>query len=257
MGKRRPRWDEAHYHQYLKEGRGQGTGADYRPWVNIHGFPSHGVSARVLGRTTGRIHEFLSRNEEYYFYLLDTDPDVLDIREQFPLRLTETLDIALRMGIDHPRINGFPFVLTTDFLITRSDGLHARTVKMSNQLDDPRIIEKFSIECKYWENHQIDWKIVTEKEIDRTRARNLRWLYYQESAEKMITDPVLHREARLLFMKLLGEGEFPVADIVEIIETGLNLRPGSGVTVYKELIRDGLVQVDMNRRIDRDLQVYR
>ena len=56
MGKRRPTWDYQHYLRYLKEGRGQGTGADYKPWIYIHDFPSRGISARIPGRTTGRIH---------------------------------------------------------------------------------------------------------------------------------------------------------------------------------------------------------
>ena len=82
MGKRRPAWDYQHYIRYLKEGRGQGSGSDYKPWIYIHDFPSCGVSARIPGRITGRIHHLLSRYEEYYFYILEADPDVLDIREQ-------------------------------------------------------------------------------------------------------------------------------------------------------------------------------
>ena len=46
---------------------GQGTGADYIPWIKIHDFPSSGVCARIRGRTTGRIHHLLSRNESAYF----------------------------------------------------------------------------------------------------------------------------------------------------------------------------------------------
>jgi hypothetical protein len=134
MGKRRPAWDYQHYLRYLKEARGQGTGADYKPWIYIHDFPSRGVSARIPGGTTGRIHHLLSRQEEYYFYILDADPDVLDIREQFPLRLTETMEIARRLNVKHPWKGDFPFVMTTDFLVTRPDGLHARTIKCSDRL---------------------------------------------------------------------------------------------------------------------------
>ena len=47
MGKRRPAWDYQHYLRYLKEGRGQGIGVDYKPWIYIHDFPSRGVSARI------------------------------------------------------------------------------------------------------------------------------------------------------------------------------------------------------------------
>ena len=67
MGKRRPAWDYQHYLRYLKEGRGQGTGADYKPWIYIHDFPSRGISARIPGRTTGRIHHLsLTRIRKYW-----------------------------------------------------------------------------------------------------------------------------------------------------------------------------------------------
>ena len=96
MGKRRRKWDEQRYLLDLKSGVSQGTGADYIPGISVHDFPSRGIVARISGRKTGRIHHLLSHWEEYYFYLLDTDPDVLDIQEQFWLRLSETLDIASR-----------------------------------------------------------------------------------------------------------------------------------------------------------------
>ena len=102
MGKRRRKWDEQRYLLDLKSGISQGTGADYIPGISVHDFPSRGIVARISGRKTGRIHHLLSHWEEYYFYLLDTDPDVLDIQEQFWLRLSETLDIARR------KFKGFP-----------------------------------------------------------------------------------------------------------------------------------------------------
>ena len=166
MGKRRPAWDYQHYFRYLKEGRGQGTGVDYKPWIYIHDFPSRGVSARIPG-----------------------DPDVQDIREQFPLRLTETMEIARRLNVKHPWKGDFPFVMTTDFLVTRTDGLHARTVKCSDELNNPRTIEKFSIEQSYWAACGIDWKIVTEKQISRDRALNRQWLYTGETPEGLIPEP--------------------------------------------------------------------
>ena len=249
MGKRRPAWDYQHYLRYLKEGRGQGTGADYKPWIYIHDFPSRGVSARIPGRTTGRIHHLLSRQEEYYFYILDTDPDVLDIREQFPLRLTETMEIALRLNVKHPWKGDFPFVMTTDFLITRADGLHARTIKRSEELDNPRIIEKFSIEQVYWAARSIDWKIVTEKQISRERALNCQWLYSGESSESFIPDPEARHEARSFLLSLVNEDHLLPADGIELFENAFCLPAGSAIALYKSLIITGAISPDMSRKL--------
>ena len=217
MGKRRPAWDYQHYLRYLKEGRGQGTGADYKPWIYIHDFPSRGVSARIPGRTTGRIHHLLSRQEEYYFYILDADPDVLDIREQFPLRLTETMEIARRLNVKHPWKGDFPFVMTTDFLVTRPDG--------------------------------IDWKIVTEKQISRERALNCQWLYSGESPESFIPDPKVRHEARSFLLSLVNEDHLLPAACIEIFENAFCLPAGSAIALYKSLIITGVISPDMSRKL--------
>ena len=247
MGKKRPTWDYQHYLRYLKEGRGQGTGKSYKPWILIHDFPSRGISARIPGRTTGRIHHLLSRNEEFYFYILDADPDVLDIREQFPLRLSETMEIARRLNIRHPWKNNFPFVMTTDFLITKSDGLHARTVKQSDELDNPRVIEKFSIEHAYWSSKDVDWKIVTERQINRDKALNLQWLCSGESPENIIPGPDVRRHALGALSALVDcNGLLPTGFIAPFEDT-FHLRPGSAVSLYKSLVLHGDVSTDLDR----------
>ena len=249
MGKRRPAWDYQHYLRYLKEGRGQGTGADYKPWICIHDFPSRGVSARIPGRTTGRTHHLLSRNEECYFYILDSDPDVLDIREQFPLRLTETLEIARRLNVKHPWKGDFPFVMTTDFLITREDGLHARTIKCSDELDNPRIIEKFSIEQAYWTARSVDWKIVTEKQISRDRALNCQWLYSGETPENLIPDPDIRQKAMSCLLGLMDKECLLPTGCIEPFESSFRLPAGSALALYKSLIITGAISPDMSRKI--------
>src|SRR5437763_1442382 len=81
-----------------KEGRGVGTGADYTPYLFIHDVASIGLASRDWGWKTNRVHHFLSRLELKFFYILEWLQHVLDIREQFPLDLDETLAIADRLG---------------------------------------------------------------------------------------------------------------------------------------------------------------
>ena len=250
MGKKHSVWTHQRYILDLKNGVSQGTGVDYITGISVHDFPSRGIVARVLGRKTGRIHHLLSRWEEYYFYLLDTDPDVLDIREQFRLRLAETIEIASRCNIRHPHQGTFPNPITTDFLITRRDGLHARTIKESGELNNPRILEKFSIEYQYWKGKGIDWKIVTEKEINRIRARNLQWLYSPPTAADTIPDETLRNEALNLFLELLAEDRFSFSSIIEIVEEGLSLIHGSAVCLFKELVLSGKIPLNLDRPLN-------
>ena len=250
LGKHRARWDEKRYIRDLRNGVSQGTGASYIPGISIHDFPSRGISSRIYGQTTGRIHHCLSRNEEYYFIILDHDPDVLDIREQFWLRLSETLEIASRLNIRHPRQGSFPSPISTDFVITRRDGIYARTVKESRELEDPRVLEKFSIEFQYWKEKGIDWKVVTENEINRDLARNLRWLHSGPSVTEIIPDAGLREEASDLLIELIGERQFPFSGMLEIVEEGLGLPSGAAITLFKHLVLAGRVPLDLNQPIN-------
>ncbi len=36
-------WDENKIKKYISEGRGQGVGKDYKPWITVHDFPSEGI----------------------------------------------------------------------------------------------------------------------------------------------------------------------------------------------------------------------
>ena len=85
MAKRTRNWDEKIYRRYIQEGRGQGAGFSYKPWLTVRDFPSLGMVSRIKSDTTSRVHHLMSNNETNLFYLLDWSDSVLDIREQYPL----------------------------------------------------------------------------------------------------------------------------------------------------------------------------
>ena len=180
MSKRSFGWNESKYERYRKEHRGEGAKENYIPWLNIQDFPSRGRVARVSGIKTKRMHCLFSSLEINTFYLFDWSKKIIDIREQFPLlEVDETIEIAKTLGIAYPydRESKFPIVMTTDFLLTveKEDGLYsiARTVKPSSVLDEKRVIEKFEVERLYWAERNVDWGIVTEKEIPMDIVKNI------------------------------------------------------------------------------------
>jgi hypothetical protein len=77
MARTKREWTEAKFERYKKEGRGQGTGKDYVPWIKVQDFPSNGRSHRVPGWKTGRIHHLLSDQEKRTFY-----PAILILRKK-------------------------------------------------------------------------------------------------------------------------------------------------------------------------------
>ncbi len=206
MSAKKYNWTEAKFKKYIKEGRGKGTGKDYKPWLKTYNVHSLGRRARNPGWKTGRLHHLMSDLETYYFYLLEWSDLVIDIKEQFPLlELEAAQTIALDMGVEYPtdKESKFPYVLTTDFMITiRHDHqtyTTARTIKPSEELNKPRVIEKFEIERRYWTAKGVDWGIVTEKEIPMVFAKNIEYLHPAYHLEQTMEAPL----TQLLLIDLL------------------------------------------------------
>jgi hypothetical protein len=178
MARRRYEWTEARVQKYVKEGRGRGEGAAYKPWLTVFDVPSMGRVHRVTGLTTGRVHHLLSDGEYRYLLQCDWQPGITDVREQFPMDREVTYRIARALRIRHPmNKDGTPYVMTTDFVLSVGDEsahhLLARTYKPSYALDNRRVLEKLEIERRYWQHHGVDWAIVTEQDVDQQLVRNI------------------------------------------------------------------------------------
>src|SRR5260370_42609278 len=167
MGKRNRSVTKKVKEKRKKEGRGVGTGKDYKPELRIQDVSSIGLASRVRGWTTDRIHHLLSKLELMVFFTFDWPTTVTDIREQFPLDLEETKAIADQLGIRHPRDPKTKelVVMTTDFVVTVRNGIHesihAYTVKYVAKLASRRVMEKLQIEPIYCTRRCVSWRIVT------------------------------------------------------------------------------------------------
>jgi hypothetical protein len=135
MSKRRQRTTAATIARRIKEGRGKGQFAEYKPWLTIHDVPSLGIVTRIPGWKSGRLHHYFSEHFELaHHYQMEWALDVIDIREQYPLLpLEKTLFIAEKLGVRHPvdPKTKHPIVMTTDMLLTIRSGEELRFVAIS------------------------------------------------------------------------------------------------------------------------------
>lgn len=264
MAKRQRIWNEQKYRRYLKEGRGQGTLSAYKPWIMIHDFPSMGMVSRVWGNTTGRIHHLLSNMELSYFYLLDWSEQVYDIREQYPiLEMSAVIEIADKAGIRYPfdNVSGFPYVLTSDFLITTSKGEMVRSIKKKKDLDNPRIREKLEIERRYWTKCGIDWKLVTEDEINHQKARNIEWFFQAADLPQTFQKPEVFEKCLQYFENIYLHTGRPILEIAEEVEQNFQVEAGSGLRIFQYLVMAKKIHIYMDCTINlnesRDTDVLR
>jgi hypothetical protein len=239
MARRKRVWNQSIFNKYIREGRGQGTGAEYNPWIHIQDFPSLGMVSRVSGATTGRAHHLMSNLELALFYLLDWSDDVMDIREQYPLvDLSQAIEIAENANIRYPYDpkSGFPYVLTSDFYIDTKQGLMVMSVKPSSELGKPRVREKLEIERRYWSMRGVRWSIMTENEINRTKANNIEWL----AQAKDLTIFGLSKARIELCCEYFLESYYsisaPIVTLFKAVESAFALAAGMGLNIYKHLV---------------------
>lgn len=262
MAKRKRGFTENKYNKFIKEGRGQGRGKDYKPGLTIQNVPSKGRSTREKGIKSGRRHEFLSDNERNYFHIIEFSKCVKDIREQFPLLPREfTQSIADEIGVKHPTDPGTNehIVMTTDFLITiEQNGKlidYARTIKSSNELNDKRKIEKFEIERRYWEMEGVNWGIVTENEIDGTFAQNVMDVYKFHRLDDKIGFSKFNADelSKLIvnYVSRLSNDE-SIRQISDRFDNEMMLLHGSGLSIFKHLVINHLIEVNMREKINVD-----
>ena len=242
----------------ISEGRGQGRGSDYKPWLLVQDVPSQGLVTRIKGWKSKRVHHLLSNLELSYFYVLEWSPVVFDIREQYPLLpLEETLAIAEQCGIRHPTDpkTQESVVMTTDFLITVPRSIEvieqARTLKTAKDLQSQRTIEKLEIERRYWQGRDIDWGIVTEREIPEALAKNVEWVhpFFETEDLSSFLQYEINRITTALTLKIAKDNA-PLADIAAECDNLLGLEPGTSLSVSRHLLANRRWLVDMNRLIE-------
>ncbi|MDR2648744.1 MAG: TnsA endonuclease N-terminal domain-containing protein [Clostridiales bacterium] len=238
MAKHRRVWNGSVFNRYLREGRGQGTGINYNPWIHIQDFPSLGMVSRVSGTTTGRIHHLMSNLELSLFYLLDWSDDITDIREQYPLiDLTQAIEIAEKANIRYPydSKSGFPYVLTSDFYIETKQGTIVVSVKPSSELGKPRVREKLEIERRYWNMRGVQWNIMTENEISHTKAHNIEWLSQAKDLAVFGLSKAIQDACCEYFLESYSTIRSSLAVLFKTVEMAFGLVAGMGLNIYKHL----------------------
>ena len=157
----------------IKEKRGQGVGADYKPWIYVREVKSDGTSSEPVDWINGRTCQLLSQGEKYLWYYLHWDDSVKNIYEQYPLNLDTTTEIAVNAGI-RPMQNGNQH-MTTDLYVEYQNGHYeAFSVKDSRKvLNDERTNELQFVEMQYWEQKGIPWHLVFKEDLDAVYVQNL------------------------------------------------------------------------------------
>lgn len=219
-------------------GRGQGEFDSYQPWLRVRDVPSRGISSRVPGQKTGRLHHVLSRMERAVLMLSQWHDDVADIREQYPLwPLEETIQIADHCDFRHPKhpMSKEPVVMTTDFLLVRRNGSRETlAVKVSEELSSLDTCEKLLVENAYWQRRGVPWGLVTEEDIPWTSCRNIEWLF--EAWQPPLSSDLLPVVEDALFRALFASPDTPLYAVCRSVDEDWDLERGKAVQVFRHAL---------------------
>jgi hypothetical protein len=179
-------WSLAKIAARIKLGFGQGTLADYLPWISGRDLSSIGTATRLWSAKTGRTMEFLSDIERNTFLVAEFRKDFFDYWEQWPLERNWTLWAAGRLGYRHPFYpkakRPIPVVMTVDGVLTLvKDGTLTRKAidcKSAKAVDDPRTKEKLAISKLACERFAYPHVVVTEESYSRKVIQNILWVRY-------------------------------------------------------------------------------
>ncbi|MGG0815441.1 TnsA endonuclease N-terminal domain-containing protein [Paenibacillus alvei] len=257
MSKRRQRTTAATIARRIREGRGKGHFADYKPWLTIHDVPSLGIVTRVFGWKSRRVHHYFSEHFELaHHYQMEWASDVIDIREQYPLLpLEKTLFIAQKLGIKHPidPKTKHPIVMTTDMLLTvRSSGelrFKAHSIKPVDKLNR-RVLEKLQIEQIFMKDQGIEWRLITENQINYDLVKNVEWLHSFKNLEEsaFLNNKLVCALEPILYERIINQNQ-PLAKITLELDKREGLLMGTSMNIVRYLIANRLWEVDMNLRI--------
>jgi hypothetical protein len=222
---------------------------NYKSGATVHSVSSRGQMRRIKSRTTGRVVHLLSKLEYIVFILLDLDPRVIDIEDQYKHDLQNSLRLAFELGINHPPqkdVEKKP--LTTDFVVTVAGAEQQKFavyVKYVKDLKGWRTIEKLQLEQMSLARQGIPLYVVTEEEVDRKTHLTLEWIT-GASLDGCDVDE-LYSHVRAIEQAFLNNPESRISESLVVLDRENGLPGGTYLNRFKQLVQLGVFHLEFDK----------
>jgi hypothetical protein len=228
----------------IKQGKGVGKGAEYRPWLAVSDVPSEGTSSQISGILIDRPFDLLSELEATYFFLVERKRSTVDIRECWPiLDIDRTLELCARLGVRHQYGGHYPAPFTIDFLITELiDGqlqYRAASIKTPEDATDPEVRRRLSVEYLWCRDRGIPWKLVDTSKFDRKLLSTLRfmrtWFRHRYEPDKDSEDKFIE------CFRTAYSRNVPLARLIERVAKALHVTNAHAQDIFRYCVwTDGI-----------------
>lgn len=251
-------WTESKFKRFLAEGRGQGRGEQYRPWLTVSDIPSRGRSTRIFSHKANRIVHLLTDTQLRYFYLLEWSESVIDINEQYPCLHIETIHDQLDENLVKrlsDKQTGIPHVMLTTFQVTAineqgKEYRFARTLKDAAELEKKATIERLELQRLYWKSRNVDFGIVTSNEIPVQRSKNIEWVMPALNIEEFgLTKHETIQYAEQL-IDCISATDNSLNSILNSFDRQMRVEVGTGLLIFRYLIASRRIQINLDMEIN-------
>ena len=245
----------------------------YRPWNTIRQSGTFGQGQEMWSRLSDRTHHLYSRGERSNFVVVESLPNVIDLREQYPLPIDETLSLARELNIRHPGAYAERHehdgitpakTMTSDLVATFElpSGEHVYKVysfKYSKALDyarNPhsasRTWKKLELERVFWQRQGIKWALVTEQCFNKTYIYNLEYLRNCFQYPDLLD---VSTDFELLFIQTFrgcykSKPLLTLRQLLEIVAADLNIPLYQAHALFQKVVYFRKLKIDLFQQIE-------
>jgi len=217
---------------------------EYKSAIKVSDFSSKGTVSRVFSKKTGRVHHLLSVLETNVFTLLDFNKNIIDINEHYELydvrELIDDLDIDFNSFKDK---NKNDYKISTTFLITlKNNEKVAISCKNYSELYKNNVQLYLEIQRRYWKRKNIEWGIVTNKDINEIKLKNIKWLNLSKDIPVNID---IYRE----IVDSLDNFKGNLKEFIEFISIINNYKEEEILATFKNMIIEEIILGNLNKEL--------
>ena len=229
--------------------------------LRVTTFSSKGRVTRIQSNKSidNRIIHLQSDNQLRAFLLFEWSDKIKKIQVNYQLDdLLEVVDNKEDLRFDKfmYKESGKFYKLHTNFLLTLIEGGEevniAIAVKNTSELKRKITIEKLEIERRYWSYKSINFKIITEKELNRAFCKNILWV-----RDTLQQDGIENKESvsEKLYWILKANKNINVDQALKLFEADNDMEQGVGLYLLRFLIATKRIKVNMKEKIKMNIPI--
>lgn len=218
-------------------------------------FMSAGTRSIFFCPVQKRVLTFMSQGEKHLYVTKLFEPNVVEIKEQYPLDYVRTQEIADAHGVIHPRkhLTGELTVVTTDLLITYS-GENASEYRVAYSYkhhigarNKTRTKQKLDIEEAYWKLFGVRHEQVLRDDISKIKAYNL--LNYIDKYDESIEMEELLAFSNRILQEVVSYPALSLRETLRCVKKPLKNNSALTISLFANSLLRGLLPIDLMQEV--------